>query len=238
VLIRSWNVFHGNAVPPRRTSYLEEMVRLASEDGPDVLLLQEVPTWALRRLGTWSGMTAIGDVARRPRLPPPLDCAITGLHTGLLRSLFVGQANAILVGPGLRPLERTVLVLNRGGLIGVGSRERRICQIVRLERPGAASLVVGNLHATNRPRPAAAQVARAAAAALERAQPGEPVVLGGDFNVKGAAAGLEGWSAPGPAIDHILVRGAQPSALRVWPDERRRRDGMLLSDHAPIELDL
>ena len=52
--MRSWNVFHGNAKPPERASFLEEMVRLASADEPDVLLLQEVPAWALGRLSTWS----------------------------------------------------------------------------------------------------------------------------------------------------------------------------------------
>ena len=37
MLVRSWNLFHGNSFPPGRTSYLEEMVMLASADRPDVL---------------------------------------------------------------------------------------------------------------------------------------------------------------------------------------------------------
>jgi hypothetical protein len=56
--------------------------------------------------------------------------------------------------------------------------------------------------------------------------------------VRGDAAALEGYSPPGPGIDHIEVRGASPSPLRIWPDDRRMKDGMLLSDHAPVELDL
>jgi endonuclease/exonuclease/phosphatase family metal-dependent hydrolase len=238
MLIRSWNLFHGNSCPPSRTSYLEEMVRLASADGPDVLLLQEVPAWALKWLAGWSGMTAVGDLARSPRLPPFLDRMVTALHTGLFRSLFTGQANAILVASGLRVLERTVLVLNPGGILGVGRRERRICQIVRLVRPGGTSVVVGNLHATNSPRFAAAEAARAAVVTLEFACAGEPVALGGDFNLEGAAAALDGWSAPGPGIDHLLVRGAEPSPLHSWPDGRRRREGILLSDHPPVELQI
>jgi endonuclease/exonuclease/phosphatase family metal-dependent hydrolase len=236
--MRSWNLFQGNSCPPGRTSYLEEMVRLASADGPDVLLLQEVPAWALKRLAGWSGMTAVGDLVRSPRLPPFLDRMVTALHTGLFRSLFTGQANAILVASGLRVLERTVLVLNPGGILGVGRRERRICQIVRLARPGGTSVVVGNLHATNSSRFAAAEAARAAVVTLEFARAGEPVALGGDFNLEGAAAALDGWSPAGPGIDHILMRGAQPAGLRVWPDGRRRREGILLSDHPPVELQI
>ena len=63
-------------------------------------------------------------------------------------------------------------------------------------------------------------------------------MIGGDFNVAGDDAALEGFSAPGPWIDHILVRGAQASPPRTWPDEQRSRGGMLLSDHAPIEVEI
>src|SRR6188474_95163 len=101
VLIRSWNLFHGNTCPPSQTTYLEEMARLASADRPDVLLLQEIPVWALERLGEWTGMNAIGDVAQRPVLRP-----------GLLRSAFSGQGNAILLGAGLVPLSHEAVVLN------------------------------------------------------------------------------------------------------------------------------
>jgi hypothetical protein len=70
ILVRSWNLFHGNAKPPERRAFLEEMVRLASEDRPDVLCLQEVPIWALARLAGWSGMQAFGDVAAPARFGP------------------------------------------------------------------------------------------------------------------------------------------------------------------------
>jgi endonuclease/exonuclease/phosphatase family metal-dependent hydrolase len=257
VLIRSWNVFHGNASPPRRGSYLEEMVRLASADRPDVLLLQEVPAWALGRLGTWSGMTAIGDVAQRARIgplpiPPELGRVMTAIHPGVLRSAFAGQGNAILVEQGLAiPVAHDVLTLNpsvfrrdQARKLGLDvlarlawAKERRICQAVRVK----PRLLVANLHATSSPaesRVPEAEVRRAATFVETLAREGDVVVLGGDFNVAGAAAQLSGWSPPGPGIDHLLVRGAEPSALRVWPGERRRRDGILLSDHSPIEVDL
>ena len=44
VIVRSWNVFHGNADPPRRRGYLRQMIELVSRDRPVVLCLQEVPS--------------------------------------------------------------------------------------------------------------------------------------------------------------------------------------------------
>ena len=211
------------------------MVRLLTGDRPEIVCLQEVPAWARERLPGWSGMQCVFDVALRPRLPSPLARVLTLLHNGLFRSLFAGQANAILLAPGLSVLEHSVLVLNRGNLTGAGKGERRICQIVRVGRAGR-TLVLGNLHATNIAALAGQQVPRALARVCELARPGEPIVLAGDFNLTPADVGE--FSAAGPAIDHILVRGATVSPLRIWPDERRRLDGMLLSDHAPVELDL
>jgi endonuclease/exonuclease/phosphatase family metal-dependent hydrolase len=63
-------------------------------------------------------------------------------------------------------------------------------------------------------------------------------VIAGDFNCVAGHIALDGYSDPGPGIDHIAVRGAAPSALQVWPDSRRRLDSRLLSDHAPVELTL
>lgn len=237
MLIRSWNVFHGNTSPPTRRSYLEEMVRLASADGPDVLCLQELPVWALRRLAGWSALRVLGDAARRPRLPPPLDRLVTALNVGLFRSLFTGQANAILLRPELGVRERSVFALNESGVLGIGAGERRICQIVRLERRAAGTLVLGHLHATHTPGYAQAQVERAVDHVLELVQPDEPVVLAGDFNLTPDLRHL-GFTEEGWGIDHVLVRGDDPSPLHVWPDERRRLDSMLLSDHAPVERSL
>src|SRR3954451_10299742 len=94
MLVRTWNLFHGNTSPPGRRSYLREMVELVVADRPAVVCLQEVPAWALETVGTWAGMRAIGDRTRRGL---PLGRLITSLHAGLLRSSFNGQGNAILV---------------------------------------------------------------------------------------------------------------------------------------------
>jgi endonuclease/exonuclease/phosphatase family metal-dependent hydrolase len=265
LLLRSWNLFHGNTVPPGRTGRLEEMVRLASADDPDVVCLQEIPVWALGRLDDWSGMRALSDVAARPRLGPlpssaELGRTITDLNHGLLRSAFTGQANAILVAPRLRVLERRSLVLNprsfrrrQTGWLGLSfvarlawANERRVCQAARLSHRNG-TLLVANLHATSyRPdeRLADAELFRAAVFADALARPGEVCVLAGDFNVRaGRSRTLAdltqpewGFSRPGPGVDHILVRGAPAGAPELWPDERRSWNGHLLSDHAPVEV--
>jgi endonuclease/exonuclease/phosphatase family metal-dependent hydrolase len=64
-----------------------------------------------------------------------------------------------------------------------------------------------------------------------------PCVLAGDFNLRAEhLVGLTGWSELGTGIDHVLVRGLAPSPLSVWPEERRRHNGRVLSDHAPVEV--
>jgi endonuclease/exonuclease/phosphatase family metal-dependent hydrolase len=268
LLVRTWNLFHGNTVPPGRTDRLEEMVRLASADRPDVLCLQEVPPWALELLDGWSGMIAVGEVAARPRLGPlpstrGVGRTLTRLHHGLLRSAFAGQANAILVAPPLRVLEHERIVLNTRDFRDAQARwlrlpalaqlawarERRVCHAVRLLRPDRSTLLIANLHATSYrpdPRLADAELLRAATFADALARPDELLVLAGDFNVRaersqtlGELTGQAwGFSAPGPRIDHVLVRGAPAAPVRVWPEERRRVGGVLLSDHAPVEVEI
>src|SRR6476646_1562195 len=102
MLVRSWNLFHGNTSPPTRTAHLREMIELITAGGPGVVCLQEVPAWALRAVGTWAGMNAIGDRTRRGR---PLGRGVTALHAGFFRSSFHGQGNVILV-----PRDATVRV--------------------------------------------------------------------------------------------------------------------------------
>jgi endonuclease/exonuclease/phosphatase family metal-dependent hydrolase len=266
LLVRSWNLFHGNTVPPRREAYLEEAVRRVSADEPDVLCLQELPVWGAAHLEGWSGMHAFVDVAARPRIgplpsTPELGRALTARHPGLLRSLFAGQANAILVSPRLRPLGRHALVLNARDfrrrqarsldlpLVArlAWAKERRVCQALRVAGADGHTFLVANLHATAyRPdeRLSDAELLRAAVFADALAHPAEPCIIAGDFNVRASRswtlADLTtpewGFSAPGAGIDHVLVRGAPAGPLARWPDERRRLGDALLSDHAPVEV--
>jgi endonuclease/exonuclease/phosphatase family metal-dependent hydrolase len=264
LLVRTWNVFHGNTKPPTRRAFLEQMVRLASSDRPAVLCLQELPVWSLSRLERWSGMTAVADVTKRPAIGPfpssaELGRIITELNHGLLRSAFTGQANAILLGSGLRVVEHRHLVLNsfrfrrtegrRLGLDGAQRRawgkERRVLQAARLARE-EGTFVVGNVHATGSSdkRLADAELLRAAVFVDGLARPDEPVLLCGDFNLTVQnsrtlrALTEPDWGFTGPTptgIDHILVRGLTAGPPEVWPPERRTVEGRLLSDHAPVD---
>jgi len=267
VLIRTWNLFHGNSLPPGRDGHLESMVRLASADRPDMLVLQEVPVWALAHLGAWSGMEVVGEVAQPPRFGPlpssaELGRVLTRLHLGLLRSALTGQANAILLRGGAGVLERRSLVLNTRsfrraqarwlGLDPIArmawAKERRIVLAVRAELEGRR-VVAAVLHGTSYPadkRLPDAELLRAAAFVTTLAGPDDVLVLAGDFNVNPkesrTLADLTGerwgFSPPGPGIDHILVRGADAGPEQKWPPDRRRVQGLLLSDHAPVDVEI
>lgn len=258
MIVRTWNIFHGNTVPPGRRRYVEEMIRLVTRDAPDVVCLQEVPPWALGSIGEWSGMQVYGEIAARPSIGPlpstvELGRAITDLNPGLFRSGFEGQANAILVAPERAILSRHVLVLNpvrfrlrearRLGLSPVSllawGKERRQCQAVRLDD----GLVVANLHATKarNPRIPDAEIVRAAGWAAGLA--GEaPAILAGDFNVDTARSvmidQLDGYTKAGPGIDHVVARGASTGPYDRWTPERRRLGKLALSDHAPVEVEV
>jgi endonuclease/exonuclease/phosphatase family metal-dependent hydrolase len=228
ILVRTWNLFHGNAVPPERRGYLRQMVELVTADGPGIVCLQEVPVWALRHLERWSSMRALGAIAAVPRGSAELGRWITEFHHGLLRSALTGQANAMLVARGLEVAEERTLVISESG-------ERRVCQLARVGGLG----VVGNLHATGGPV-AGEQVRRAVdfvAGADERA------IIAGDANLRPGEGPIYdrlaslGFSEPLPgSIDQIVVRGLDSTPPTAWPGERRRMRGRLLSDHAPVEL--
>jgi endonuclease/exonuclease/phosphatase family metal-dependent hydrolase len=256
VLIRSWNLFHGNTWPPQRHAFLDEMIALATADDPDVVCFQEVPAWALERF-------TVGDVAARPMFGAIAGRALTAPHHGVIRSAFSGQGNAIWVSPRLRVRSHDVLTLNSRRFRArvtealdlplrtqlAWAKERRIVQAVRMSSADHGHLLVANTHCTSfadEPRIAEAELTRAAWFADSVARPDDILVLAGDFNVTPDTPALHalaepewGLSAAGPRIDHILVRGAAVTPLRVWDDKRRRRaDGSLLSDHAPVELEI
>jgi endonuclease/exonuclease/phosphatase family metal-dependent hydrolase len=223
-LVRTWNVFHGNTVPPGRRAHLEEMVRLAVADGPTIVCLQEVPVWAVRRLARWSGMTAIGAVAAHPRLrSAELGRIVTDIDHGLLRSAFTGQANAILVGAGLDVAGEAAEQISTSG-------ERRVCQAVTIDGLG----VVANVHVTGG-APAEEQLRRAVRFA-EDAAGDKPLILCGDFNLTPPYEAIDGYSTPARGIDQVLVRGLPAAPPLVWPPERRRLEARLLSDHAPVDV--
>jgi endonuclease/exonuclease/phosphatase family metal-dependent hydrolase len=243
------------------------MVRLISRDRPAVVFLQELPAWSLELLDDWTAMTAVSAVAQRPTFGPLPSTSGIGkrltIHHGRLRSAFAGQANALLLDPELRVVEHQVVPLNprsfrraQARWLGLGTiarlawaRERRVCQALRVRQPDGTTLLLGNLHATSYPadqRLADAELFRAATYVDGLARPDEPVLLGGDFNVTvkrsrtlADLTGLEwGFAGSAPGIDHLLVRGLPAGRAERWPDERRIVAGRLLSDHAPVEVEV
>ena len=99
-----------------------------------------------------------------------------------------------------------------------------------------ASVVVGNLHTSNvfhDPEVPRAEVERARAFVEGKAAPGEAIALAGDFDVTDPR--LAGYWPPGAGIDDVLVRGAVVQDVTVWALERRMQDGLVLSDHAPVD---
>jgi endonuclease/exonuclease/phosphatase family metal-dependent hydrolase len=210
MLVRTWNVFHGNAAPPERRAFLRQMVEVVCGGRPDIVCLQELPVWALRHLERWSGMHAAGAVARRPLLPVG-GRVVTALNHGLLRSAVAGEADAILTRRPARDFGAHV----------VGEEQlRRIAHAVDLE-----GTTVVNFHIDGE----RSQFERVLALAGARS------IVAGDTNLVAPAA--EGFSPPlAGSIDQILVRGLElrdgPSA---WPVERRTVAGRILSDHAPVE---
>lgn len=180
--------------------------------------------WGVSRLDEWSSMQSFAVVARAPRVPGPIGVRVTRMNQGLFRSAFVGQANAILV-------TRSLEVEDRGYLqISDHVRERRLAQAVGV----AGGFVVANLHANHGTEVAQMEVERSQAFAEAASRPGEVVVLAGDFNLQDVR--LDGFSAPSTGIDHVLVKGAPVSESVVWPRERRELDGVVLSDHPPVDV--
>lgn len=209
------------------------MVRLVTEDRPDVVALQEVPVWALDRLEPWSAMAMRSVITVPALLVAPLARLATELNSARLRSLFTGQANVLLVAPRLELGAQRLLLLNpdvsKWDWLFQHGPQQRYCQALAARLDGIP-FVLANLHATNDPEWAVGEVARAA----EFVREAERCILCGDFNAPRHA--VPDFSPPSSGIDQILVRGfefeCEPFA---WERERRQLDGRLLSDHAPVE---
>jgi endonuclease/exonuclease/phosphatase family metal-dependent hydrolase len=209
------------------------MVRLVTEDRPDVVALQEVPLWAIGRLERWSGMAARSAVTVPALLLAPLARLLTELDPVRLRSLVTGQANALLVSRRFKLGEQRLLLLTpevtKWEWLFERGLQQRYCQRLELDGDGR-KLVVANLHSTNNPELARVEAERAA----EFLADAERCVLCGDFNVPRFA--LPEFSPPIDGIDQILVRGlALEREPARWPRERRTFQGRVLSDHAPVE---
>jgi len=213
VLVLTWNLFHGRAVPEERRSLLAEFSARLSSWEWDVALLQEVPPWWAPQLGAACEATARTALTSRNWLLP-VTRRIAERRPDLIKS-WGGGANAILVrGEAVR--EHEVLTLRRWP-------ERRVAHVVRLE----GGWWVCNLHAqAHSERRARADLAKAASWAFPSTQHA-PAILGGDMNTHRASA--PGFvHAAGHGVDHILVRDLEVVA------PGRTLDRATLSDHCPV----
>ena len=149
LLVRTWNIAHGRDVPPgprlraRAPEAPGRDVRRDVEDGPDIVLLQEVPIWAgpLLREHTGMGVT-LADAygAHVPFLHVPLPLA-AGAALGralpdVVRTQFEGQGQALLYGPDLLLVSTRRVLLNEHRWF---RGEPRIAQLVRLRHRKPAS---------------------------------------------------------------------------------------------------
>jgi endonuclease/exonuclease/phosphatase family metal-dependent hydrolase len=262
--VLSWNLYHGRDFPPdhalftlrsrllRRTErgathvqvnrpLLAEFAGLLEGLEWDVALLQEAPPRWFAELARRTSSSGVRVLTSR-NWWPWVQGRLADFNPDLIAS-SEGGSNQILVRHGGRVLEHRRLTLTL-------RPERRRMQWARLELPGVGRVCVANLHASaGRPAQATAEVLRAADAAVGWSG-GEPLVFGGDLNLRPARhpepfAKLRerfGLAEPtGPqAIDHLLARGLEvvEHPRRLAPAERELEGPgglpIRLSDHAPV----
>ncbi len=223
--------------------------------------LDSVGKWAgMQAVTARTRRPKLGPIA----IPGGVGRRLTSIHAGRARSAFGGQGNVILLPKQVRLRQTKQITLNtnvfceeQAAKLGLTpkdarwwERERRVCHLAKLEFGDRRRMLVANLHATNQPadlRLANAELRRAVSFVDRASEMDEVVILAGDFNTTLEESETlrelttrpdDPYSATGPRIDHILVRGAVPSGVRVWSDDDRRLGEKLLSDHAPVELEV
>lgn len=207
----------------------------------DVALLQESPPRYAEPLARACGAESHRVLTSRNSLAP-VRAVAARLNPDLIAS-GEGGSNLTLVRRG-GPLGE--IVERRGVEIHRGRPERRAMALTRT----SSGVCVANLHATNDiPRLAVEDVLLAAGAAAEFAA-GDPLVFGGDFNLRpgqdpevfAVLAERHGLDSPvtGPdRIDHLLVRGLKvvSAPAPMAPESREvESEGLALrlSDHAQV----
>ena len=262
--VLSWNLYHGRDFPPdpalftlrsrlQRTTgrgathaqvnrqLLDEFAAFLDGLEWDIALLQEAPPRWFAELGRRTRSSGVRVLTSR-NWCPSVQRRLADWNPDLIAS-WEGGSNQILVRHPGRVVEHRRLTLAR-------RPERRRMQWARLELPGEGGVCLANLHASaGNASQAAAEVMRAAAAAVDWSAD-DPLVFGGDLNLRPARdpepfAELRerfGLGAPtGPrAIDHLLVRGLEvvDRPRQLAPEERDIGDAsglrIRLSDHAPV----
>jgi endonuclease/exonuclease/phosphatase family metal-dependent hydrolase len=262
--VLSWNLYHGRDFPPDPALFTlrSRLLRITERDEThiqvnrllrdeftgwvadhawDVAMLQETPPLWFHALGRGARSNGVRALTSR-NVVPPLQRLAANLNPDLIASWEGGSNQLFVRAPG-RILEHRKLTLAR-------RPERRRMVWARIRLAGGETVCFANLHASaGLPEKATGEVLAAAASALEWSA-GDPLVFGGDLNLRPAGDPLAfaelreryGLGDPtGPhAIDHVLARGLEvverPARLAGEQRELAQRDGrrLRLSDHAPV----
>ena len=217
MLVLSWNLYHGRAVPPAGHDLYPAFCAALAALEWDVALLQECPPWWPAQLAHDCDAHAHLALTSRNALLP-LRKWIAQRWPDFIRSNG-GGCNAILI-KGPDPGEDHQFAVLRT------KPERRVVHGVRL-----GDIWVCNLHAQVWSEEQAQQDAATAAAHAFTWAGDAPVILGGDFNTRAPhPPGLTDLG--GHKVDRILARGWTAASGTTTLDHGQ------LSDHAPIVIDL
>jgi endonuclease/exonuclease/phosphatase family metal-dependent hydrolase len=262
--VLSWNLYHGRDFPPDHAlfTWRSRLLRITERNEThvqvnrllrdeftgwiadhewEVAMLQEVPPLWFRAIGRRARSSGVRVLTSRNVLPP-LQRLAANLNPDLIAS-WEGGSNQLFVRSSGRILEHRKMTLTR-------RPEQRRMVWARIRLPGGETACVANLHASaGLPEKATGEVIAAAANAVEWSA-GDPLVFGGDLNLRPghdplAFAELReryGLGEPtGPnLIDHILARDLEiVERPRRLPGEQRELRGpgglrLRLSDHAPV----
>jgi endonuclease/exonuclease/phosphatase family metal-dependent hydrolase len=262
--VLSWNLYHGRDFPPdpalftlrsrllrvteRSETHIqvnrllrEEFTEWIADHDWDVALLQETPPLWFRAVGRRAGSNGVRVLTSR-NVVPPVQRLAANLNPDLIASWEGGSNQLFVRAPG-RILEHRKLTLTT-------RPERRRMVWARLRLARGETVCFANLHASaGLPEKATGEVIAAAASAVEWSA-GDPLVFGGDMNLRPARDPLPftelreryGLGEPtGPqAIDHVLARDLEvverPRRLAAKERELPQEGGLRLrlSDHAPV----
>lgn len=216
--VLTWNLLHGRADPPAHRDLFDAFAAALDGWEWDVALLQEVPPWWPEALGAHLRSEYRLALTSRNALPR-LRRTLARRWPDVMRSEG-GGANAILARHDRIVRDRVARLCRRP--------ERRVVHGVLL---GCGVWVV-NLHATAHDTAAAQRDGATAAAAAREWAGDDPVVLGGDFNLRDPS-----WPdfahVAGHDVDHIFIAGALAPAGSGGVLDRGS-----LSDHAPVAAQL
>jgi endonuclease/exonuclease/phosphatase family metal-dependent hydrolase len=262
--VLSWNLYHGRDFPPdpalftlrsrllriteRNATHvqvnrplLDEFAGWIAEREWDVAMLQEAPPLWFSRLGGRARANGVRVLTSR-NVIPPLQRLAANVNPDLIASWEGGSNQVFVRAPGR-------IVEHRKFTLTFRPEQRRMIW-ARVRLASGATVCVANLHASaGLPEKASVEVLAAAAAAVEWSA-GDPLVFGGDTNLRPARTPVPftelrerfGLGDPtGPhAIDHVLARGldVMEPPRRLAPEKRElpAEGGLRLrpSDHAPV----